>query len=643
MADKRVSKFPYSWSDATRVDWVDSVMEWFEDNYKREPQPAMARQTMSVLLDNIFEILRKSKGSDSSIRLLGSKLREFLTTSISRPYPHHHRIALLLERDIRSRHAHLFVLPQVSKAGLLNRPGYSALLLAAKLHASGEYNAARTTALDIGEGCSLAQYIIGQSERKLKLYDQAHLHLEKGIDILEQASCTCPFSEKATPICNALLLKAVMVRAQAVVWRLENESEESEEAYNLAETIAEQAMSDVASEQHPFEVNDDTLWIGDGKENAYRVVADVVADIYYSHGYYWYHKRNYDIAEIKFEKAIAALERAKEKWDSPYTRLAIVKFCKYQNFEEAKKLFVKAQSFCEETSIHVNREAPLSLALCTLGLKTIETIVSTRPLTSRDPLSDLELAIEPKPKLALGPLECHLNDAEHFAEVALPEAAQGLVNCFINRLRTEITRIKPEPEPRHSSSPNFTRILFLSADPSDAPRLQLGKEQRIIEEKLRLAKLRDKFEFYARTSVRSEDVSQALLDIKPQIVHFSGHGTTDGQLGLQDENDTLHPVTPEALASLFKLVADSVNCVILNACYTDLQAEAIAKYIDHVIGMKLEMLDKASIAFAIGFYQALGAGCPIIDAFEFGKAQMMMQNTPGADAPVLFKSKLGKN
>lgn len=67
-------------------------------------------------------------------------------------------------------------------------------------------------------------------------------------------------------------------------------------------------------------------------------------------------------------------------------------------------------------------------------------------------------------------------------------------------------------------------ILFLAADPTDASRLRLGEELREIQEKLQLAKLREQFKLYQRMSVRPTDLSQALLDIQPEIVHFSGHG-----------------------------------------------------------------------------------------------------------------------
>jgi hypothetical protein len=181
-------------------------------------------------------------------------------------------------------------------------------------------------------------------------------------------------------------------------------------------------------------------------------------------------------------------------------------------------------------------------------------------------------------------------------------------------------------------------ILFLAADPSEAARLRLGEEFREIQEKLRLAKDRDRFMLeLPRLSVRSEDVSQALLDIRPRIVHFSGHGTPDGAICFENRVGQTQPIQPDALAALFKQFADQVNCVLLNACYSEPQAKAIARHIKYVIGMNQAISDKAAIAFAIGFYQALGARCTIEAAYELGRVQIGLQGVPEHLTPVLIR------
>jgi len=181
-------------------------------------------------------------------------------------------------------------------------------------------------------------------------------------------------------------------------------------------------------------------------------------------------------------------------------------------------------------------------------------------------------------------------------------------------------------------------ILFCAADPTDASRLRLGEEFREINEKLKMSQLRDRFKLeIPQLSVRPADISQALLDIRPQIVHFSGHGTSTGALCFENQTGQTQLVQPDALAALFEQFAKQVKCVLLNACYSETQAKAIGKHIKYVIGMNQAIGDKAAIAFAIGFYQALGAGRTIEDAYKLGCVQIRLQGIPEHLTPVLIK------
>ncbi|MDJ0594311.1 MAG: hypothetical protein QNJ72_30775 [Pleurocapsa sp. MO_226.B13] len=79
-------------------------------------------------------------------------------------------------------------------------------------------------------------------------------------------------------------------------------------------------------------------------------------------------------------------------------------------------------------------------------------------------------------------------------------------------------------------------------------------------------------------------------------------------LVLQDDTRIEKLVSTDALSNLFELCSQWVKCVLLNACYSEVQANAIIQHIDYAIGMNREIRDDAAIAFATGFYQALGYG-----------------------------------
>ena len=183
-----------------------------------------------------------------------------------------------------------------------------------------------------------------------------------------------------------------------------------------------------------------------------------------------------------------------------------------------------------------------------------------------------------------------------------------------------------------------TGILFLAAEPTNASRLRLGEEFRKIHEKLKLAKLSEQFKLeLPQLSLRPGDITQALLDTNPQIVHFSGHGDSTGALCFENDIGQIQLVQPDALAALFEQFSNQVNCVLLNACYSKIQAEAISKHIKYVIGMNQAIGDKAAIVFAVGFYQALGAGRTIEDAYKLGCIQISLEGIAENLTPVLHK------
>jgi len=91
---------------------------------------------------------------------------------------------------------------------------------------------------------------------------------------------------------------------------------------------------------------------------------------------------------------------------------------------------------------------------------------------------------------------------------------------------------------------------------------------------------------------------RGLLDHCPRIVHFAGHG--EGADGILVENDQgqASEIPNDTLADLFELCAGHIECVVLNACYSDVQADAIAKHIPYVIGMKALVSDEAALQFS---------------------------------------------
>jgi AAA-like domain/CHAT domain len=180
-------------------------------------------------------------------------------------------------------------------------------------------------------------------------------------------------------------------------------------------------------------------------------------------------------------------------------------------------------------------------------------------------------------------------------------------------------------------------ILFLGANPQETGRSRLDQELRDITEGLKRSQQRDRFNLEQKWAVRPRDVQRAMLDLQPQIVHFSGHGDGEAGLVFEDEVGKSKLVDGAALAGLFELFADQLHCVVLNGCYSEVQAKAISQHIPYVIGMNKEIGDKAAIAFAVGFYDALGAGRDVNFAFKLGCAAIRLEGIAEHLIPVLLE------
>jgi CHAT domain len=181
----------------------------------------------------------------------------------------------------------------------------------------------------------------------------------------------------------------------------------------------------------------------------------------------------------------------------------------------------------------------------------------------------------------------------------------------------------------------FLKVLFLAANPTGMKPLLLDKEIREISAKIRASDHPGSIDLESRWAVRPDDLLQALHEEKPHIVHFSGHGSHTNELFLEDDDGSPKPVSTDALVQVFRALKDNVRVVVFNACSTAVQAESLAKVIDCVIGMNQPVSDDAAIVFAASFYRALGFGRSVREAFEIGKAALLLEGIPEHETPEL--------
>jgi len=166
------------------------------------------------------------------------------------------------------------------------------------------------------------------------------------------------------------------------------------------------------------------------------------------------------------------------------------------------------------------------------------------------------------------------------------------------------------------------KILFLAANPLATARLRLDQEVRTVDQALRLAKHRDRFQLEQQWAVRTTDILDALLRHQAPIVHFSGHGSPDGSLLFENDQGEAAVVSPTALRDLVTGVG-GIQCVVLNACWSQRHANVLTNRVDCVVGMPHAVSDTAAIHFVAGFYRTLGEGGSVQQAFDLGCGHML--------------------
>ena len=216
----------------------------------------------------------------------------------------------------------------------------------------------------------------------------------------------------------------------------------------------------------------------------------------------------------------------------------------------------------------------------------------------------------------------------HDIQISSLSSSLMQTNCAISQVQSDVEELQREA--------NRMRVLFLAANSVDTDRLRLDEEARAIQEMIRKSEFRDSIEFVTRWAARPLDLIQCTNEVKPMIVHFSGHGSETGELVFQGDDGCLKLVSPDSVSAVISTVADSVRLVFFNACFSEAQAADVVKHIPAAIGMRVSIGDDAARIFASQFYSAIGFGRSLDDAFRQAKAALMLENLREEETPVLL-------
>ena len=184
--------------------------------------------------------------------------------------------------------------------------------------------------------------------------------------------------------------------------------------------------------------------------------------------------------------------------------------------------------------------------------------------------------------------------------------------------------------------PEKINVLFLASNPIDVQQLRLDEEARSIKEMIRKTKFRDSVLFESRWAVQPMDVLQAINELNPTVVHFSGHGSDSDEIVFQDAEGKAKLISKEAIVQTMMASSNTIRLVFFNTCYSHNQARSVVEHVEAAIGMNTTIGDNAARIFSSQFYSAIGFGVSLGKAFEQAKALLMMEGIKEENTPELF-------
>ncbi len=208
------------------------------------------------------------------------------------------------------------------------------------------------------------------------------------------------------------------------------------------------------------------------------------------------------------------------------------------------------------------------------------------------------------------------------------QRAMAATNQSLSTMHERLRRLEELPQ--------VIQVLFLAANPIDQDQLRLDEEVRAITDTIRKAKHRDAVALHSRWAVRPADVLQAINELSPTIIHFSGHGGDLAEIVLQGEGGVSKPVSVAALVSMIASSSSSAQLVVFNTCSSEALAVAMVEKVDYAVGMRGPISDESARLFAAQFYSGIGFGMSIQKAFDQAVALMMAEGQQDFDVPMLL-------
>lgn len=165
------------------------------------------------------------------------------------------------------------------------------------------------------------------------------------------------------------------------------------------------------------------------------------------------------------------------------------------------------------------------------------------------------------------------------------------------------------------------KILYLSSSPSNLDKLGTDEEFRAIYENIN----RDFFEMESVSKAKISDIQAVIYESQPDIIHFSGHGSSKNIIFETGRNVSADVFKP-AFIRIFQNLKKRPELIFLNACQTYNNLDDLSYILDFVIATDRKVSDPTAKMFARNFYRFLSLGASVKSSFNLAKNQFDIES-----------------
>lgn len=184
-------------------------------------------------------------------------------------------------------------------------------------------------------------------------------------------------------------------------------------------------------------------------------------------------------------------------------------------------------------------------------------------------------------------------------------------------------------------------VLYLMANPIKKHALRVDAEVSKVSEEIRRSRFRDNISLHQSPAANLDAIIHGLNDHRPRIVHFSGHGNSNG-VAVDDggiKRTKRQFVKFETLGRAFRATDTPPDVVVLNACNSAGARNALLASAKAIVVMQDSISDVGAVAFATKFYGGIASGQSLKSSFEQGVIAIEAVSLDEVGTPALFTAK----